>query len=195
MKTAWIYYAKLDFAQKLRYSEIKKIHSEYGRKLLAYVLKDRGQSADLKLERNAYGKPFLNSELSFNLSHAHQYVICAASFNDSVGVDIEQIKERQLEPFASKFGAGEWSAINSHSKPLARFYQLWCIKEAVLKAYGTGFCYGYNKIEINGKKVSIANEFTGYINRVLVDPAYELCLVTKNEVKVVVEQVASLQLN
>lgn len=92
---------------------------------------------------NAYKKPFIKGGRFFNISHAHDRV--AVAFSDQeIGVDIEYIDRAiNLEDFHSVLHANEQKNL-THK----RFYHIWTAKEALLKAYGTGFFEDVKAIEL-----------------------------------------------
>jgi len=95
----------------------------------------------------AHGKPRvaaprIDRPLRFNLSHTRGLVALAICQGFDVGIDVEDSSRPldvfELAPLA--LSPNEWSAI----EPLAptertqRFYQLWTLKEAYVKALGAG---------------------------------------------------------
>lgn len=118
--------------------------------LLRHTLSRYGTTpaADWQFETNGYGKPSIISAqagtppLSFNLSHTHGLVACAAAVGVDVGVDVEridraaagcEIADRYLAP-------SEVAMLNASSgnEYATRFVELWTLKEAYLKALGLG---------------------------------------------------------
>ncbi len=91
---------------------------------------------------NAYGKPSLVGKegFHFNLSHTQScaYVIC--SDEGVCGIDVEEKRDLEItESLAALvFSKNELALYeNSQNKELL-FYHLWTLKEAYLKAVGTG---------------------------------------------------------
>lgn len=91
------------------------------------------------------GKPFLDGgrSLSFNLSHSDAYGVVAVGRSGRVGVDLERL-DRTLDfmPIAARyFDSGERQLLDSCPVQRRRraFFRLWTRKEALLKAYGSGF--------------------------------------------------------
>lgn len=88
------------------------------------------------------GKPYLrDGSLHFNLSHSGDFALIAVSPQAPVGVDIERHRERI-----------SWRAIAKRYFPEPvhtpeEFYRLWVMKEAVLKAIGTGLRGGLANVE------------------------------------------------
>ncbi|XZG70395.1 4'-phosphopantetheinyl transferase family protein [Chitinibacteraceae bacterium HSL-7] len=94
----------------------------------------------LAMVAGTHGKPRLaDGGVQFNVSHTGSFGLIALSREQEVGVDIEAIKPgRDLAGLAAKvLSAGEIAWMNA-GDPTERFYQLWAMKEAVVKARGTG---------------------------------------------------------
>jgi len=90
------------------------------------------------LERDALNKPYLsNTDLHFNISHAGDYVVCAVA-NCEIGIDIEQVKPIDLEDFNAVLNANDHEFINSFAQEIPAFFNVWSIKEAIMKADGRG---------------------------------------------------------
>ena len=96
------------------------------------------------------GKPFLATradcslrcELRFNLSHSGDLALVAVSAGRELGVDVERIEpKRDLERLARRFFAPEERDALIRLPPDERdagFFRYWTLKEAYLKAVGTG---------------------------------------------------------
>jgi 4'-phosphopantetheinyl transferase len=96
---------------------------------------------------NEQGKPeiaaALGQQLRFNLSHAGALVVCAVTLEHDIGVDVEDTA-RACEPLElgeRVFTSDENRALRGASTRARqqRFFELWTLKEAWLKARGTGF--------------------------------------------------------
>jgi 4'-phosphopantetheinyl transferase len=99
-------------------------------------------------ERTAFGKPYLSAPeldgppLRFSLSHTRGYVACAISRDGEVGVDVES--RSQIDDLETLMGgvcsADEQGQVLAapRSEQAARFLDLWSLKEAYVKACGTG---------------------------------------------------------
>ncbi|HSD36275.1 MAG TPA: 4'-phosphopantetheinyl transferase superfamily protein [Rhodocyclaceae bacterium] len=97
------------------------------------------EATSLHFSHGFHGKPALSdSTLHFNVSHSGQYGLIAISTTHSVGIDIERHADKPpLEVLASPiFTQAERDYCANDS---ARFYALWCGKEAMIKVCGTGF--------------------------------------------------------
>ncbi|MCM1438288.1 MAG: 4'-phosphopantetheinyl transferase superfamily protein [Roseburia sp.] len=147
--------------------------------ILPLALKACGLGGEVCIERDLWEKPRLISPkgVHFNLSHSGEWTVVALS-DSEVGVDIQQVKPVDMR-LATRFftesereilkGAGDAAELT--------FYRLWTVKEAYLKALGTGlnrplssfevrFTAGGAKIDDGGTDggwlISEFDCFTGY---------------------------------
>ena len=103
----------------------------------------------LRFTTNEYGKPSIEGtdprrpSISFSLSHTRGFVACAITSGIPLGVDIELIDRSRLSQFGVDhfFSQREASWLRACPDELrsSRFVELWTLKEAFLKAVGTGF--------------------------------------------------------
>ena len=109
----------------LRYAnEIDQIRS-----LLSSYLKN--QLSREELLKNENGKPYFLNGPYFNISHSGRYVLMAVSTAE-IGVDIEEIKNKDMSSLVRIFNEAEAKMIKEHSD----FYYLWCAKESLIKCMG-----------------------------------------------------------
>lgn len=112
------------------------------RYLLAKRL-NRSEST-LEIRRGVLGRPFLAEPSGwpgdFNLSHSGGWIVCALSDQGRVGVDVEQMEAGNRGIATGCFTPEEWAAVarRDPEQQGALFYRLWTLKEAYLKAIGTG---------------------------------------------------------
>lgn len=98
------------------------------------------------LADGATGKPELSSahesSLTFNLSHTAGFAVCAIGHHRQVGIDVERIREMEDAPAIARrfFSPDEADAIDRlHGRDrMARFFELWTLKEAYVKGLGRG---------------------------------------------------------
>jgi 4'-phosphopantetheinyl transferase len=110
-----------------------------GKLLLAAALKEGGWPADLRqLQYTGYGRPFLSDGPDFNISHSGHRVVCILAKEGGVGIDLEEIKDLNIEDFKGQFSTEEWKAITGAPQPLQAFYHFWTAKECLSKADGRG---------------------------------------------------------
>ena len=109
----------------LRYAnEIDQIRS-----LLSSYLKNLLSREELL--KNENGKPYFANGPYFNISHSGKYVLMVVSTAE-IGVDIEEIKSKDMSALVRIFNEAEARMIKEHSD----FYYLWCAKESLIKCMG-----------------------------------------------------------
>lgn len=98
-------------------------------------------------KKNDYGKPSIsNSSLSiplcFNISHTDGLVVMAVTLDQEIGVDVEYLPRlgKMLEIASSFFSPIEMKQLLDlpPEKQEHRFFDLWTLKEAYIKACGMG---------------------------------------------------------
>jgi len=112
-----------------------------GQMLIMDILKEFGLEGKYSLEDlkyTAYNRPYFNSTIDFNISHSGNMVVCAGVIDGKIGVDIEQLRDIDIEQLKDEFCEAEWKRILNHAAPGSESYRLWTRKEAVLKAAGKG---------------------------------------------------------
>lgn len=124
-------------------------HPEARRRALAVRLLAHRALAWLDPERTwtiahrAGGQPHLpGSALAISLAHSGDRVACALGRVAALGVDLEAIRPRpRLLAFARRFySAAEVAGLEAltGAEQLAAFYDIWTLREAWLKARGSG---------------------------------------------------------
>ncbi|XP_016649984.1 PREDICTED: L-aminoadipate-semialdehyde dehydrogenase-phosphopantetheinyl transferase-like isoform X2 [Prunus mume] len=122
---------------------------------------------EIIIKRTLEGKPYLECgdvcadfpNFNFNASHHGDYVAIASEPLCLVGLDIVSIvipqKETVIEfiqNFSSYFSSFEWDSIvnaGTSDDILIEFYRYWCLKEAYVKAIGSGVAYGLDRVEFH----------------------------------------------
>ena len=104
-----------------------------------------------------HGKPFAivddtSSPFSFNVSHSGRRGLIGFAPGGRLGVDVE---ERVTRPhldgiIETVFGTSEQAALArmSGNRKIHLFYSLWTMKEALIKALGTGFSLNPSRFEV-----------------------------------------------
>ena len=102
--------------------------------------------------KTTHGKPFLIDEVraSFSLSHTHGMVACAVTKDADVGVDVECIDRKvNTADIAARFFAPAEAAhlmlLDAEARR-DRFFDLWTLKEALVKALGIGMAMSLNRL-------------------------------------------------
>lgn len=102
---------------------------------------------DWSFERNLWGRPIISNQeargrVSFNIAHTDGRIVIAVSGSGEVGVDIERVtrKVRAVALAERYFSGTEAAALRSLPNALhrQRFFELWTLKEAYIKACGIG---------------------------------------------------------
>jgi 4'-phosphopantetheinyl transferase len=90
--------------------------------------------------------------LEFNVSHAENLAIYAIARDKAIGVDVEYKRPiENVEQLAQRFFNRQESAQLKNLSPSAQqdlFFQIWTLKEAYLKATGTGLT-GLDRVQTN----------------------------------------------
>ncbi|MET0387445.1 MAG: 4'-phosphopantetheinyl transferase superfamily protein [Polyangiales bacterium] len=101
---------------------------------LSFALREHG--------RPELAGPAAASGLRFNLSHTRGLVACGIAAHDDLGVDVEELGRRvEIEGLARRvFSPRERAGLDALSGEAqrARFFELWTLKEAYVKATGKG---------------------------------------------------------
>jgi len=99
---------------------------------------------ELHFEVGSHGKPHVcrpSINGTFNISHTRGAVLCATTARGHVGVDIERLDRSVNLELADRYFAEleirQLTALEI-SQRAQRFMQLWTLKEAFIKALGTG---------------------------------------------------------
>lgn len=105
------------------------------------------QNSDLAFESAEHGKPFAvvqgaPATIQFNVSDSGSHGLIAIVADGRIGIDVEERSDkRDLAGLAETvFGREEQASMASvkGAQQVERFYRLWTMKEALVKALGTG---------------------------------------------------------
>lgn len=104
-----------------------------------------------------HGKPFAQvagrpADMAFNVAHSGRHGLIALSRHDCIGVDVEErVWQRNMEGIGSLVYGPEERRLVRIATGLEKvqiFYRLWSMKEALIKALGTGFLVNPSSFEI-----------------------------------------------
>jgi 4'-phosphopantetheinyl transferase len=125
---------------------------------------------------NEFGKPAVDGGMQFNVAHSGDYALLAFAKEIELGVDVEKLSgERVVSDLARRvLSASEYERFCrvAEGQRLATFYQIWTLKEAVLKGIGSGLSITPEAIEVAfypdearllscaAKEIEDANEWT-----------------------------------
>lgn len=127
-----------------------KCRALLGKMLLLYTIKKQ-EAYHLnrlpQLSYSPYKKPFIASMHGhFNISHAGDWVICAYSQQGEIGIDIEKESCIDIRDYKAVLTPSEYQ--RAHNQSDFDFFQLWTLKEAIMKAEGLGFYLSPTSFEI-----------------------------------------------
>lgn len=152
----------LGSAEQARFQRIKnparRIAFTVGRALAraAYCHCYGGELSQVTLTQDELGRPSVVSGRSFDfsISHSGKWVLCGFSIHGRVGVDIESLaRKRDWQGIAQHyFHDDEIHLIQSDTNPEHCFYQLWVLKEALLKMLGIGLRVPLQQVRFNKQK-------------------------------------------
>jgi 4'-phosphopantetheinyl transferase len=107
---------------------------------------------DVRFLAGEHGKPEIDGDLEFNLSHSGEWAVCAIAEGFPVGIDIEAYRELPAaEDIAGRyFTADEYILLRSGAagETAKRFLSLWTRKEAYIKALGCGLFMELNQFTV-----------------------------------------------
>ena len=113
--------------------------------LLRKILRENyGCPHDFQINTSKRGKPFINSDIYFNITHTENIIGLVISKEFEVGIDIEsQNRVKSYNNVAKKyFSKNEIDFIEAEvdqEKKTKRFLQLWTLKEAFFKTVEVDF--------------------------------------------------------
>ena len=112
---------------------------------------------DLSFGYLEHGKPIAKvnghrAPIGFNVSHSSRHGLIAFSDHDWIGVDAEErLPRRDLDGIGRKvYGPTERDALAAAAgaQKVHLFFRLWSMKEALIKALGTGFSLNPSRFEV-----------------------------------------------
>lgn len=133
----------------MRYRKWEDRHRAlFGKVMLRRGLDEHGlKDFDLKyLRYNKLQKPELPGKVQFNISHAGNVVICAFNTDGLIGVDVEMITPVVLEDYEFIFDTDTFRQLRQARDQEGAFFEAWTIREAILKAEGSGLTEDAKKI-------------------------------------------------
>ncbi len=149
----------------------------FGRLLLKTGLEiyDFGKDCLNALQYNKYDRPYLNSDINFNISHSGSYVVCAMGKGIKLGIDIEKIQEMEFNDFKKVMTNEQWQDIKQDNSPMRAFFKYWTIKESVIKADSRGLSIPLKDLHVKNNLVSYDNS-TWYLHPLNFNREYCACL-------------------
>ncbi len=130
----------------------------------------------LNLKAAPNGKPYLDGEQEFNISHSGDYVLCAVD-EKPLGIDIEKISRMREAVFARIASPLEKAAAEklSESEKKEYYCSVWTKKESLLKLTGEGIRKELSTVCTEGASEHFCTQRLG-------DYIYSLCTGESREV-------------
>ena len=139
------------------------------------------QDSQFSILRTKNNKPYVclgprNNEKgswNYNVSHHGQFVSIASHSHALIGIDIVEVKLRgtwkksigeYVSMFKDQFSAKELTSILKQKTPLVHFFINWSLKEAFIKAIGSGLYFNLVDIEFEityDSKCLMSSEISG----------------------------------
>jgi len=150
-----------------------RLASLYGRVIIQRALTAHGYNKNCleNLSITEYGRPFIDDNVYFNLSHSGEYVVCSVSKKGRVGIDIEKVRPIVLSHYQKIIPPKKWKEIIWSDEKEQLFYDYWTMIESALKADGRGFSLPIEDIIMNGHEVILYDK-TWFITKVNIDHHY-----------------------
>lgn len=140
---------------------IKRLEWQAGRAVLQHLAEEAGLTFS-GIWKDNRGKPFLkNLPHHISLSHSYPYVAAQLSSVRSVGIDIEQPKEKLLKVAHRVFSSTEMQ--DAGIDPVKNCIY-WCAKEALYKIYGKRGMSFIENLRIEPFDLAVKGIITGKIS-------------------------------
>lgn len=122
---------------------------------------------DVNIRLNENGKPYISNNkynhIKFNISHSHDYSICAFSSNE-IGVDIEKIRKVDIKTINQFATTNEINYIlSSQNQIFRRLFTIYTLKESYFKMLGDNLNNIKNvEFQVNDNIVSCSDPKTKF---------------------------------
>lgn len=104
-------------------------------------------ASSFRLVADDRGKPHCIGGPAISISHSRDLVVCAVTDDGDIGIDIEFTdRPHDTSAIAARYFSEDETAWLG-TQPKDHFYLLWVLKEAWLKATGTGIAGGLNSLQ------------------------------------------------
>ncbi len=124
-------------------------------------------NAQLDFEKLSHGKPYAciegaSATISFNITHSDTHGLIAIAPDRDIGVDLEiYSSSRDISGITKAVFSPEEQAVltaASEEQRVRLFYRLWTLKEALLKAWGTGLSLAPASFQIPDSMLAYGND-------------------------------------
>lgn len=129
---------QLNNIQRLRYDQFH--HQKRREEWLASRLLLQAIGFNHPISYLDNGKPVVNDEIHFSLSHCLPYVAVLVS-SRPCGLDIQKAEEKMMRIKDKFCHQEEWASASASASPLDYVSLLWSAKEALFKVYGENLIF------------------------------------------------------
>ena len=143
----------LQFGSPVSLTEYLAAHTWVRRRLAEYL---DFPAADIRFAENEHGKPVIatpTTDLSFNLAYSGQMMALTVGFRNNVGIDIEQINGKPVEPamIGQAFSSLEKMAVILADDVETAYLRQRVRKQSLGKAIGYGLDEHMGNIDLSGE--------------------------------------------
>jgi 4'-phosphopantetheinyl transferase len=132
------------------------------------------------IKRNEFNCPYINDDFHFNTSHTKGIVVCLASNEGPVGIDIELMDSKTKYFPLDLFSHQERSHLELSLNYSNEFYRLFTRKEAFMKLSGEGVFMNVMENSVINDEIEFNNQVY-YFNTILLSNNYMLSYVLNNK--------------
>jgi len=141
-------------------SPSKRLEWLAGRVLIRTLL-ERVNVSSAGVMKDEFGKPFLKAlPHQISLTHSYPYVAAQIDLRHSVGIDLEQPKQKLLAIGPRVLSATELTDAGNN---IVKHCVYWCAKEALYKIYGKRGLHFANQLNIEPFLLKESGELKGFI--------------------------------
>ncbi len=141
-------------------SKQKRLEWLSGRLLIRHIVETSGLSYK-GIRKDEFGKPYLNDiDQHISLSHSYPYVAAQLHPHHSVGIDIEQPKDKLLKIAPRILDQTE---LKNAGENIVKHCVYWCAKEALYKVYGRRGLLFTNHLHVKPFELKERGDLEGWI--------------------------------
>ncbi len=141
-------------------SPLKRLEWLSGRALIKALLENLGLEY-LGLRKDEFGKPFLKEhDHQISVSHSYPYIAVQIHSSQSVGIDLEQPKEKLLNVAHRVLSQEE---LKDAGENITKHCVYWCAKEAMYKIYGKRGLHFENQLNVKPFQLNTQGSLDGRI--------------------------------
>ncbi|WP_025742938.1 4'-phosphopantetheinyl transferase family protein [Aquimarina pacifica] len=164
-----------------------------GRILLEHGVKEQNKvSYKHEIKYTTFNKPYFEDEtIKFNISHSGNIVVCAITKNSEIGIDIEVIKDIDINDFRCQMTNFEWRRLVDSANLRESFFDYWTQKEAVIKTDGRGLSIPLKSFEVINGQTNI-NKSCFSLKEIKLDHNYKCHLAIKDRRPIIINKIQFL---